>query len=780
MRIQHLNNTHLNSTNDQEVAMKPGIGMNFGRRLPWPNRIAAGTSLAILMAATAFGQNHLSQNMQEVNAAAPVHPIPSAPKKFYTPGSAYAAPGLQCKLYAMGGAPSAGLDVSTDDDGYARFHAVRALGSDTVKQLSLDCTDTAGHSSYYSVDLTSDDTFAPRPLNLANERGIDRPALKGDPLSYPQSELIKAGYGLRPDPKKDSAAYSRWLTAASIAGRMLEVKRPSLHSHTVPTTTANPWVGSVMTGAPYYVSTEAVFNVPQAIPSGDETGGKTIGTEIAIWNGLGGFDTGSGLIQGGVGISTTPYAAVYDSWREYCCGDKYSNGYPGAFTPTPNDTIYSVEWYCDSQGNLNLKGGYGCTFLEDERTGAILSCTTPSTPCWSVRAIPGMVLGRAAEFVIEDQTPQVAAGWLATVTYTPGQIVDYGVGPYICLATNTNQPPPTNPKSWRFYPPLTPFTDFTPQVNMYGSAYSSQTGNYSQTISSDPVVYELTDFTNYTSHMSVGVGSSDNTWFNVSQWERVGGAVVSWLVPCPPGSNQDCYPQSIAVGPNTNGTTIGDPWVLGVNQIGNDYGIWHWENSTWVAKPGAATQIAISPQGVPWIINHLGQISYWNGSAFQLAPDNGCAIAIGVGPATGADPRGVPWVIGCDGWDNVNGSIYKLQASTWVKQPGAAIQIAVSPEGIPWVISSGGYIFHWNGSDWTVVNGCATSIAVGPSTAPLANPYGDVWVTGCGEVNSDGYAIYQFQNGTSWVQIPGIATQISVSPDMGVPWAVNAVGQVFE
>jgi len=139
-------------------------------------------------------------------------------------------------------------------------------------------------------------------------------------------------------------------------------------------------VGSVMTGAPYYVSTEAVFNVPQAIPSGDETGGKTTGTEIAIWNGLGGFGTGSGLIQGGVGISTTPYAAVYGSWREYCCGDKYSNGYPGAFTPIPNDTIYSVEWYCDSQGNLNLNGGYGCTFLEDERSGAILSWNNSLVP----------------------------------------------------------------------------------------------------------------------------------------------------------------------------------------------------------------------------------------------------------------------------------------------------------------------------------------------------------------------------------------------------------------
>jgi len=215
---------HLNGTKDKKVTTKSSIGMNLGQCLPWANRIAAGTFLAILMAAPAFGQNHSSQDMQQVNAAAPGHPTPSAPKKFYTPASVYAAPGLQCKLYAAGSAPAAVLDVSTDDDGYARFHAVRAAGGDTVKQLNLDCTDSAGHSSYYFVDLTSDDTFAPRPLNLANERGIDRPALKGDPLSYSPSELIKAGYGLRPDPKKDPAA-TRYSTISfdEAIGRNLQV-----------------------------------------------------------------------------------------------------------------------------------------------------------------------------------------------------------------------------------------------------------------------------------------------------------------------------------------------------------------------------------------------------------------------------------------------------------------------------------------------------------------------------------------------------------------------------
>jgi hypothetical protein len=37
--------------------------------------------------------------------------------------------------------------------------------------------------------------------------------------------------------------------------------------------------------------------------------------------------------------------------------------------PNPGDTIYSQEWYCDSQGNLNLNGGFGCTYLVDQTTG---------------------------------------------------------------------------------------------------------------------------------------------------------------------------------------------------------------------------------------------------------------------------------------------------------------------------------------------------------------------------------------------------------------------------
>ncbi len=404
----------------------------------------------------------------------------TASEKSYIPASVHALPGLQCKVYPKGSDPSSGLPVFTDDDGYARFHAVRAAAGDEVQQLTLDCTDSAGETYHFAVDLTSDDTFAPRPVNLANERGADRPPLKGDPLGYTQSELIQAGYGLRPDPATDAEAYSQWLESASRPGRLLEAKRPVRQSHTTYTGQAAPWAGSVLTGLPSYTSTQATFNVPKAVPGGDGTSS----TQISIWNGLGGYSTGSGLIQGGVGLLTSPTAATYFSWREYCCGDPDSNGYGGAFTPGPRDQIFSQEWYCDSAGNLDLNGGYGCTYLHDLTSGAILNCVSPNgSPCWSVQALPlcssspgtpnCMTVGQAAEFIIENESDQLT-------------------------------------------PPTAAFTPFSGQVTMSGSAYSSATNKYSQTIKSDPAVTVLTDFTDSSSHLSVALRSTNQTNFSIS------------------------------------------------------------------------------------------------------------------------------------------------------------------------------------------------------------------------------------------------------------------------
>ena len=398
-------------------------------------------------------------------------PAPAPVAKVFTAASISAAPGSECELYPEGSTdPADHIPVFADEDGIARFYAVRATAADTVRKLVLDCKDAAGKPATYAVDLQSDATFAARTFDLAAAPGLDRPALQGDPLKYTQAELLQAGYGLRPDPVKSAAAYRNWLDAASRSGRRLQGRQPSkarrkpLAPATVYSTQAPNWTGAVLNGAQDYVVSVALFNVPTAIPGGDGTGS----TGISIWNGLGGYGTGGGLIQGGVQIFTNSMSASYVTFREYCCGDPDSNTYKVSPTPHAGDQIFSEEWYCDATGAADLQGGYGCTFLEDETTGGIFSCTSKKdAACLSVKALPSFTLGEAADFVIEmEQGPA--------------------------------------------------FTAFTPAVTMQGTAYSSALGVFSD-VTTDPTVFRLIDFTNSPlTEMQVTLGSPDLISWNIA------------------------------------------------------------------------------------------------------------------------------------------------------------------------------------------------------------------------------------------------------------------------
>ncbi len=402
----------------------------------------------------------------------------------YEPASVRALPGLQCSLHPPGTAAKQGIPLATDSDGYARFYAVPTEKGEAPQSLTLSCTNSSGKAFSYDVDLGSAATFAPRPLDLADEPGTDRPRLTGNPMALTQAQLIQEGYGLRPDPKTSPAAYERWLAAASVSGRMLDVREPDLHSHTqkptfrpdMATSDTGPWwVGTVINGQPKYAGVEGTFNVPTAIPGGDQTGT----TEVAIWNGV----NGSGLIQSGVNLYTTSNVAVYGTWREYCCGDGYSNtsngqpngqSYGGDFTPNPGDEIYAQNWYCNAKGQIDVNGGYGCSYLADLTSGAIFNCTLPKgSPCWSVPANAGWTsLGEEADFIIEDQSPQ---------------------------ASSTS----------------TAFTDFSPAVTMTGSAYTTQTNSFSQNIGNDPNLQVLLDFTKTTSHIVVTTTGTPATVFTM-------------------------------------------------------------------------------------------------------------------------------------------------------------------------------------------------------------------------------------------------------------------------
>ena len=263
------------------------------------------------------------------------------------------------------------------------------------------------------------------------------------------------------------------------------------------------------------------------------------------------------------------------------------------------------------------------------------------------------------------------------------------------------------------------------------------------------------------------------------QFQRISGTAQSNMVPCA-GPGHLCYPQSIAVGPNANGSTNGTAWVLGTAKTSaGDYYVYRRQGSTWVpASIGAGTQIAVGIDGYPWVITHTGAIYYWNGTTFLLAPGNGCATAIGVGPNQFGSTYGDPWIIGCNGSSTTDGSIYQLAFGNWVQQPGAANRIAVLASGVPWAVTASGSMWVWTGFGWAsgAPGSCASSIAAGQGNA---EPNADVWIIACTNINNQGAYIYQLQSDGIWLQIPGVASQVALSPDYDIPWVVTLTGEIF-
>jgi hypothetical protein len=447
----------------------------------------------LILGTLMLGNNRLCSGVADAQTKSPPRSAPSV----YSPASIRALPGMDCKLHAGNGSVNDDLALRTDPDGYARFLAVRG-DRDAAHPLSLTCTLGTEIARSYPVDLRSAALFQPNPISLEQQGGSERPALKGDPMQFTAAQLIDGGYGIRPDPTTAPAAFKQWLEAASISARSGPVqavvprtthtiplqltgilKKVPLNGpigatasvHTITNGTQPWWVGTVLTGAADYVSSQATFTVPTVFPGAV----GTTNTEMAIWNGLGGFSTGSGLIQGGVILRTTPTVAVYSTLREYCCGDTNENDSGiQAFTPHPGDKIFSEEWYCDKDGNENVNGGFGCTLIVDITTNAVLNCSkSTGSPCASVKASAGMVFGKSAEFIIENQSPQVGSSTL--------------------------------------------FPVFHPTVDMAGSAFSTKTNTWN-TVSDDPSVVVLTESTNVPTHIAVIAGSANDTFFT---WNSV-------------------------------------------------------------------------------------------------------------------------------------------------------------------------------------------------------------------------------------------------------------------
>lgn len=666
--------------------------------------------------------------------------------------------GSTCTLHPEGNSdPAQAVPVGVDEDGVARFQAVRPTVPNAVDRLDLNCTDAAGNQKTYTVDLRSEATFAPRAFDASRTTLVARPPLAGDPLAFSLEELVRRGYGLRPDPKTNPDGYVRWLAAASLPVHKL---RSALgHAATasaalsagdaidagLATGQGSPWTGAVLSGSYQrnatsalthsYVANEATFNVPSVNPGADGTGSA----QISIWNGLGN-DT---LLQAEVWARTTSTAASYFIHHQCFAPNSTGSGNDSAgtkFTPNPQDKIYAEEWYCDAAGNLNLWGGYACTYMLDMTQGLVWDCDVASSadcPSYQLDSsdLANGYLGQQAEFIVENDTAELSANdfqWPAfsSITMSGSALVVEGSG-----------------------------------VGGAGTWVTTTT---------DPSVLELTDFTpsNVPSHVEVSLPGSDSV-----NWTNVETNIYYWN-----GSNFNNYEfgcaRSMAVGPSAFGSTNGTPWVVGCNaHPDGNYDVYELQFGTFVLmQRDVATQIAVSPSGIPWAINASGSILFWNGSAFAPNPTGGCATAIGVGPNSRGLTNGTPWVMGCDTNPDGNHGVWEMQtAGVWVEmQSDVGTQIAVSPTGIPWVVSASGSILYWNGSEFVAnpTGGCATSIGVAPNSRGLTS--GTPWVTGC-DTSADGNrSVWQMQTGGAWVEMQSdVAASIAASPT-GIAWVMKA------
>jgi hypothetical protein len=407
----------------------------------------------------------------ETTAAAPVA------QKSFEPAWANVATGSACTVAPEGETDStSAVTVPVDEDGIAHFSAVRATSDADVQRLTLACSGPSGAHSY-SIDLRAGAVFIPPPAQTGATTLSVRPPIQGDPMAFSAQELIRQGFGVRPDPVGNPTAYARWAaatqrslrkhlplapllprpgatpqalrpfddrghvattgapavaaTVTAVAGATadsLPIMAPGASA--IPGADAGPpstptptnvfcdgmppscyWTGAVLSGsyAPSqkqgYALNEATFNVPALVPGGFDSGP----TVMSIWTGL------DNVWQAIVFVQASP--TVASTWIETqphlsVAADSSPNaGANPTFVPNLNDTVYAQEWYCDAQGNVDLNGGYACSFIEDMQTGDGWSCVSADAPngeCASYKLGASDAVGTQAEFIVENDSPQAS------------------------------------------------------------------------------------------------------------------------------------------------------------------------------------------------------------------------------------------------------------------------------------------------------------------------------------------------------------------------------------
>ena len=210
--------------------------------------------------------------------------------------SVYALPDSLCALHEPGTSDSSHeLQLPTDDEGLATFYVTPQ--NDGVFTQVLDCNDANGSTGSYSVEMQAT-TGAP-VSTAATPKGVQRPALTGNPMAPTQDQLHAMGYLSRPDPVKSPDQYAIWLKSVTTPATVLSVKPVSLPNVQFAAKTTFNWSGYAVArqDSRQYLNAIAYWYVPNLSAAflNDQT------ESDSFWVGVGGYGLpANGMWQGGV------------------------------------------------------------------------------------------------------------------------------------------------------------------------------------------------------------------------------------------------------------------------------------------------------------------------------------------------------------------------------------------------------------------------------------------------------------------------------------------------
>lgn len=190
-----------------------------------------------------------------------------------------------------------------------------------------------------------------------------------------------------------------------------------------------------------------------------------------------------------------------------------------------------------------------------------------------------------------------------------------------------------------------------------------------------------------------------------------------------------------------------------------DGNVLRWSNSrrTFESFPGSLVRIAVDPEGVPWGISNLGRVFFHTGLQWeQVRNVTASNIAIG------SDRT----VVVAD----TSGALFEFNANSkrFNRIQGSGNDVAVSPEGVVWVINADGFVQRCETFPCKILPQKASDISIGPD--------GRVWI-----VSQQNRLMRLKEDGSTFEMVATLGRELRdvASGPNGLPWFVSTNGRVF-